>query len=336
MTDGIHPLSNMLGDVKFHEHRAIDASVGERWKQQNHGDALGAQTWRMAEQLGYPRSPDAPATPHGATHPAIIALHAGSQRPFFCVHPAGGEVHCYYELAQLLGADQPVYGIRAAGLEPNTTPFEQIEALAAHAVAALRTIQPEGPFTLGGWSLGGVIAFEMAQQLAAQGQTIALLALLDSHLSTRTPSPPDDDDLVALGRFAQDLGLTREHVTGAAAHVRQLDLGGRLGYLLDQARQARVIPPELTLPQLQRRFAVFQAHGRALQRYLPRSYSQRITLFQTGERNEQAQQAQLQGWQALAADGIAVHPLPGTHYTLVRPPHVQALAQQVRACLTRK
>jgi amino acid adenylation domain-containing protein len=331
MTDGIHPLSQMLGDVKFHEHRAIDASVAERWKQQGRGDELGAPTWRIAERLGYPRSPDAPAL-HAAARSSIIAIRQGSQRPFFCVHPASGEVHCYYELAQQLGADQPFYGIRAAGLEPNTTPCDQVEALAAHAIAALRTIQPAGPFLLGGWSLGGVVAFEMAQQLAAQGQSIALLALLDSHLSTRTPDQPDDD-LVSLGRFAEDLGLTREYVHGAAAQVRGLDLEGRLGYLLEHARQAGVIPPELTLLQLQRRFAVFQAHGRALQHYVPRRYAQRITLFQAGERSAQAQRAQRQSWRALAGGGLTVYPLPGTHYTLVRPPHVQALAAQVSACL---
>src|SRR5205814_1957132 len=110
MTDGIHPLSKMLGDVNFHEHRAIDASVGERWKQQRHADELGEPTWQVAEQLGYARVADAAATTpaHPAVRSPLVALQPhGSQRPFFCVHPAGGEVSCYYDLARQLDADQP-------------------------------------------------------------------------------------------------------------------------------------------------------------------------------------------------------------------------------------
>jgi len=116
---------------------------------------------------------------------SIVELQPhGSRHPFFCVHAVGGEVLCFVNLAREMAPDQPFYGIsadRASGIE-KTVP--QIEGMAARYIEEIRRIQPEGPYFLGGYSFGGSVAFEMAQQLTAQGQNVALLAIID-----HTPPP---------------------------------------------------------------------------------------------------------------------------------------------------
>ena len=111
---------------------------------------------------------------------SVVAVQPrGARTPLFCVHPAGGLVHSYVDLAKHLGNDQPLYAFPAAGLEDGQVPLTDIRGMAARYVEGLRSIQPAGPYRLAGLSLGSVIAYEMAQQLTAQGETVSLLALMD-------------------------------------------------------------------------------------------------------------------------------------------------------------
>src|SRR5262249_1832473 len=103
------------------------------------------------------------------SHRSLVPIHPqGSKPPFFCVHPIGGNVLCYYELAQELGPDQPFYGLQSQGLDGLQPPEADIESMAAHYIQEIKTVQKEGPYHLGGWSMGGMIAFEMARQLKSQ------------------------------------------------------------------------------------------------------------------------------------------------------------------------
>ena len=104
----------------------------------------------------------------------------GARPPFFCVHGNGGEVIGFYNLARRLGNDQPFYGIQSVGWDGTTVPFTNTEDMAAHYVAEMRKVQPQGPYYLGGYSFGGRIAVYMANILKAAGEEVALLALLDT------------------------------------------------------------------------------------------------------------------------------------------------------------
>jgi pimeloyl-ACP methyl ester carboxylesterase len=112
--------------------------------------------------------------------PLVPLQPAGSKPPFFCIHPIFGTVFPYYELAYCLGFDQPFYGLQPLGLDGEQPPLTRIEDIAAYYIKALRKVQPSGPYFLGGWSFGGLVAFEMAQQLMRGGHQVALLALLDA------------------------------------------------------------------------------------------------------------------------------------------------------------
>jgi phthiocerol/phenolphthiocerol synthesis type-I polyketide synthase E len=122
----------------------------------------------------------------------LVAIQPSGSRPnFFCVHGAGGNVLIYRDLALRLGPDQPFYGLQCPGLEGACPPLTKIEDMATLYVKEIRKKQPRGPYFLGGYCMGGTVAYEVAQQIQAQGEQVALLALFDTmdfskfpHLST--------------------------------------------------------------------------------------------------------------------------------------------------------
>jgi phthiocerol/phenolphthiocerol synthesis type-I polyketide synthase E len=112
---------------------------------------------------------------------SLVAIQpAGSRPPFFCVHGGGGTVLIYRSLARSLGFDQPFYGLQSQGLDGQRPPLTRIEDMAALFVNEIRKVQRHGPYYLGGYCMGGLVAFEMAQQLKSQGEEVALVALLDT------------------------------------------------------------------------------------------------------------------------------------------------------------
>jgi amino acid adenylation domain-containing protein len=134
----------------------------------------------------------AAAAGSGAESGPLLTLRGGGTRPpLFCVHPVGGSALVYRPLAEALGADQPVHGLQALG----QAPAESIEAMARTYVAAIRQVQPQGPYHLLGHSFGGLLAFEMARRLESEGETVAQLTLLDTSI-TETAAPDADDDTI--------------------------------------------------------------------------------------------------------------------------------------------
>jgi phthiocerol/phenolphthiocerol synthesis type-I polyketide synthase E len=117
----------------------------------------------------------------------VTIQSSGSRPPFFCIHGAGGTVLIYRELAQRLGPDQPFYGLQAIGLDASCPPLTCVEDMAALYTNEIRRKQPRGPYYLGGYCMGGTVAFEVAQQIRAQGEQVALLALFDTMDWSRVP-----------------------------------------------------------------------------------------------------------------------------------------------------
>ena len=112
--------------------------------------------------------------------PLVPIQVAGSRPPFFCMHGAGGTVLMYRDLSRHLGDDQPFYGLQSKGLDGSCSPLTHVEEMSALYVEEIRRVQPHGPYFLGGYCMGGTVAFEVAQQLRAQGDSVALLALFDT------------------------------------------------------------------------------------------------------------------------------------------------------------
>jgi phthiocerol/phenolphthiocerol synthesis type-I polyketide synthase E len=119
--------------------------------------------------------------------PLVAIQPNGSRPPFFCMHGAGGNVLIYRELSKLLGNDQPFYGLQSQGLDGDVPPLTKIEDMASLYVKEIRRARPSGPYLIGGYCMGGTIAYEVAQQLRSQGQDVALLALFDTMNWSKIP-----------------------------------------------------------------------------------------------------------------------------------------------------
>jgi amino acid adenylation domain-containing protein len=267
------------------------------------------------------------ATP-GPPSSLVPIQPGGSKRPLFLVHPAGGHVFPYIHLARLLGPDQPFYGLQARGLEDGQDPHTRIEDMAAWYIQALQTVQPTGPYLLGGWSMGGVVAFEMAQQLHAQGQRVALLALLDGRIPTVDETFPEEDS-EAIGLVEQYFGIS----FGPMESLAELPKDEQLAFMLEQAKSAGLVPEELDVSQARRFVKLLRSDLRATQNYGLHLYPGRITFFKASETLAGASPDPTLGWSEWASGGVEVHVVPGNHANLMYEPHVEVLAEELTACL---
>ena len=263
---------------------------------------------------------------------ALVRIRpTGAKRPFFCVHPVGGSVLCYVDLARQLGAERPFYGLQV----PATPSLpDRIEVMAAHYVTAIREVQPTGPYLLGGWSMGGVIAFEMARQLVALGEEVALLAMIDAPPPNREDGSVELDEAALAAWFAHDLSA----LAGREARIEADELRGTyppaawLSLVLDRCRQEGTLSPDIGPEELRRHFEVFKANALALAHYVPEPSSGRAHLFQAAEGLDGSPGIE-SGWNSLLAGGARLDRVPGTHYSVVKEPHVLTLGELLRAAL---
>jgi thioesterase domain-containing protein/acyl carrier protein len=268
---------------------------------------------------------------------------SGSKPPLFFVHPAGGNVICFVDLALSVGPDQPFYGLQAVGLYGEQSPFTRIEDAASHYIEAVRSVQPEGPYFLGGWSLGGYIAYEMAQQLWAQGQKVGQLLLLDNaaqpatekHLEEDEEDIAEGDDAVPLmNLFAEFLPISREDME---RDLNQFQGDARIDYVLKKIISANLVPPDVDIAQARSYLKMHRAYVRAMNKYVTQVYPGSVTLFRTAKPpvipDTETIEDSTMGWGALAAGGVRVIDVPGDHETMVRKPHVETLAMRINACL---
>jgi thioesterase domain-containing protein len=237
--------------------------------------------------------------------------------------------------------------IEAQGLDGSLPPQLSIQAMASRYLEELRRVQPNGPFLLGGWSMGGVVAFEMAQQLRSFGEEVALLALIDSRAPAGESSNVPDADL--LHAFAVDLGV---QPYPSDTVVDDLSFTRQLSRILSIAKEAGKASPEITISAFRRFFEVFKTNLNAMRAYAPSMYAGRITIFradgslplkrrdrvnrffQTAAAHRRGQVAvdKTMGWGKWAVGGVECYEVPGNHYTIVDEPGVETLAEQIRFC----
>jgi len=265
---------------------------------------------------------------------SLVKIQSGnSTLPFFCVHPSGGNVLCYAALAHHLGPQQTFYGLQSWGLSGVNFPHTTIEDMATHYLNEMKTVQPHGPYFLGGWSMGSDIAFEIAQQIQMQREQVGLLALLDSRAPAPAPDISEIDELLLMQTFAQDLGLDLKSIKFSRSELERLGPDEQLSYLFACARASNILPPDLELDQLQRLYQLFKINLGAMLSYMPQSKQDRITLLRTEEYSTANGHIGAAGWESFATEGVEVYVVQGNHFNMVREPFVKSLTSQLRACL---
>jgi amino acid adenylation domain-containing protein len=285
---------------------------------------------------------------HHAPWSSLIPLQPnGSRPPVFFVHGlGGGMLWGYTELANQLGQDQPAYAFGSRGRD-GMEEFDSIEEMAAQYVKDMRTLQPEGPYCLGGYCFAGNVAYEMAQQLYAQGQTVDLLALFEAY-----PLSVEPDSLwrpLAFCRFLRNLYYRSKDIARLPTKGRwhflmhkPAEIGRSLGKkLLRRFKgQDRDIPLDELVPYQDDRYSavvlkLWETHFTLLKKYKDRPYPGRVTLFRTRTESLLYSFGPALGWQSMALGGVDIETVTGPYHALFYQPHVEDLAAKFRTRLDR-
>jgi thioesterase domain-containing protein len=266
----------------------------------------------------------------------VVPLRAsGTERPLFCACPGGGDGFEYRDLAAALSPDLPVYGF---GLPPlkSGRQFVTVEHLAAVYIHKVRQLQEHGPFRLCGHSFGGLVVFEMARLLVNNGQKVELVALLD------TVHPACVLNLSLKGRAKFQLSYISDRLARYGQHLRH----GRIDKMFSRAfifvkaavskrfwKIAGLVLGGLgfPIPKILRGGEV--ATLLAWHAHTPSTYQGKVVLFSASDRGPEFGVDPTLGWRVSAIGGLEIHMVPGDHLSMMRPPHVQALAKQLSSYL---
>ena len=312
--------------------RRTPAELADLLRQEPHGlERSEAQGLLRSEAHGLLLHSEA----HGrlGDSPLVPIQASGSRVPLFFVHPAGGNVLCYRDLGRHLGPDQPFFGLQAG--TKGSQGRASVPERASRYLEALRRARPEGPYALGGWSVGGVIAFEMAQQLAGAGYQVPGLVLIDTLTPKGLPEWPGGELAVP---FSEALGIHQLATPALSVEsFRSLDLERQLDHLLERARHAGVLPAATEGREIRRLWRIFEAVVRSVQDYVPAAYPGDVLLLRAGDDPGGAvgPDADL-GWRSYVADGLEVEWSPGEHGSIVHEPYVRAAARRLTSYLTRR
>jgi FkbH-like protein len=281
-----------------------------------------------------------------ASWPSLVAIQPrGTKPPLYCMHAAGANVMFYRDMSKYLGDDQPLYGLQPQGLGGRGERHRRVEDMAAHYIKEIREFQPEGPYHLCGSSFGGLLAYEMARQLSAQGQPVGLLALFDTY------GPGYPKHLPGAGAFNKKFHRLVARCEHYVRDLITLSPRAKLDYVLQRAVKVRRrvrrgyrarkndiartfyaatgqdLPKELEKTQ--------SAIREALANYVPPPYGGHMTLFRAGKQPRKIYPDPTLGWGPLVAGGLEIHEVPGNHGAVTVEPFAPFLVEKLRPCLER-
>ncbi|MFT3893217.1 MAG: thioesterase domain-containing protein [Anaerolineales bacterium] len=280
--------------------------------------------------------------------PLVAIQTKGTKTPFFGIHPVGGGVLFWKDIVKYMPNDQPFYAIQAQGVDGMRPALHRIEDMAGLYITEIRKVQPHGPYYLGGYSLGGEIAFEMAQQLSRAGEKVDLLVLFDTRNPVRAIRPVRVDGNTVLPVLdaqlpASGYELLKIKVGGHYWRIRQFKPLKAIKYVakliifhtkyviisfiaqLFRVLQKR-LPDGLLLQYLRTTYAM------ALRNYVPTIYQGKVTLFHASESKKTNPIDSPMGWGPLANGGLDVHYFDTPH-TMIQPEYAEQIARKLNECL---
>jgi len=287
------------------------------------------QTPTIAELAEQIRTSDTPTS-------LIVPIQPGDSRPpLYLLHYFGGTVFSYWPLARELGEDQPVYGLQSPAFFDRSL-GGPLPVLAKHCVAEIQIHRPEGPILLGGWSFGGLVAFEVARQLREAGREIRLLVLFDTASPHNEGGVDDDLDGQALhqlvrqhqAKIGREIPVTRDELV-ATPEDQRLDL------VMQRAEESGLPLDEATRAELRQIWHVIRVNMAAKNGYEPKHYPGRLVFFQALAEDDEGSgpRERATSWSALAGDGVDLYDVVADHEDMMDPPHVAEIAARLRPIL---
>ena len=235
----------------------------------------------------------------------------------------------------MLDREQPLYAFQSPGIDGDETPMDRLQEIAAFYVIEMKKVQGKGPYQLAGWSMGGVIAYEMAHQLETDGNAVARLILFDatSPLERKSVSYYYEPRLMA-SAWSRDLGaFFGKNFQVEEPEVRDLEQEAQFRLIIERARKEGVIPGDFDLERLRGRFDVFVTNGKVLKNYHPGPYGGPLTLFRAEIGPEGLDRKPALGWGTLCKQPVTLQEVPGDHLTMFTDPHLGALAKYLGRAL---
>ncbi|GMU92754.1 MAG: hypothetical protein AMXMBFR4_18120 [Candidatus Hydrogenedentota bacterium] len=288
--------------------------------------------------------------------PHVFAMHPGGTKiPFFCCAPAGGVVFPCYHLLKYWDPERPFYAIQEPSLNPQQPLYRSVEDLAKDNVAAMREVQPKGPYLLAGWSFGAMVALEMAQQLVRDGERVALLAILDMRVNgpgRKSPFANMKPRQMAIAvpkliltvfsytgpYFRDGIYIMFTNVargdTGASWPVRKLCAG--INAFFGRAPVVDVIEANphldgISTPTLFRCLRVLWNNIAIMRKYSPQPVRAPIVLLKAANNAELGlhDDDPAMGWGEIAQEGLEVVDVPGNHVVIMLHPSIEVLAERL-------
>ena len=268
--------------------------------------------------------------------PLVLLKSGGRLPPLFCLHPIGGDVRCYVEMARHFGGDRPIYAVTARGLDGELSPHVSMSEMMVDYAAALRRAHPRGPYHLVGWSTGGIYAYELAHQLISAGGTIGLLAMLD----TPPPSVFDDRDLNDEARFLCDYVELCNHILGAQMNVSYATLSAMshddaFEAALAEAKKHNMAPAGASVDFIRRFVEVGRSTIRLLQRHMPPVMNHPLHLYVPQEGHILADMTGKElsadrGWRSDLTNHVTIHHAQGDHFSMMTGESAARLAHHLQ------
>ena len=276
----------------------------------------------------------------------------------YLTHTASGNIFSYQRLAAAMHEDHGtrLYAFQAQGLGGDVPPYDRVEDMASHYIEELLQADPEGPYSLCGWSVGGVIAFEMAHQLEEMGREVAFLALLDSRVPTDYDRAVINNEVWILHLFARDFGISLIELGVSEGDILALTADERFSFVFEKAQAAGSLPAEIDEAQIRRLYGVFKATAQAMANYRPSTYRGSMTFVRSKEplpeelrpdasltekaaskRQFLSRSLKTKVWQRLMTPALGwekqvegkldVVEIGGHHFEMLHPPHLEALVE---------
>jgi thioesterase domain-containing protein len=266
------------------------------------------------------------------TSSSLVPLQPhGSRPPLYIVHGIGGNVVNFYGLSMRMGGELPIYGIQSQALVANSPALLRLKDMAAHYISDIRKVQPKGPYHLLGYSFGGTVVFEMAQQLKAMGEEVRMLGMIDSK---------SKDYGETLAKMSPVQERISKRVIRFKGNTGGLSRKAQLKYVFAKLntraiRYACLVAAKLHLtrvPAFMR--SAYDINYVAVQNYVPQPYDGKLILFRASEQNDSRGPYDL-GWGHLFSEGVEIHDLTGDHERIFLEPNIDLLASSLRDCLVR-
>ncbi len=272
---------------------------------------------------------------------SLVKMKSGdsTKPPLFFIHAIWGNILFYRNFSPYLETDRPVYGLQAQGLDGKQKPLTSIAEMATNYIEEIQSIQPHGPYLLLGFSFGGLIAFEIAQQLHDRGQEIQLLALVDPS----SPNlPQSDSDGSTISRTSL--------LTKITVHLRTLlylNVAEKIEYVWERLHWNLTIGKINIIYKAYLRYIkgavnelrlieIAQANYRAKIGYMPTPYPGKITLLTAEDRGIGSEYDAESDWKFLTSVGVDVESVPGSHIGIVQEPNVQVLCSKLNVWLNQE